>query len=820
VVRTPIRAIFFLGGLVFLSRNAGEMTHQLERTFGLLCFVLFCLSHIERRSQKRNAGALLLGLLLFGAGLAVLGIGAPVPAAALALATVGLWFLVSGFGIATLDMAAYVLTALGFFVLLLLGETLSEAWYVGRWFAHLACAMSNLLAGTTIDFRPIYAGLPITGLLLLFWGAKWICGTKRRWSDLAVPVGLTLVAQILYLVFAAWILDSLLPGVRAVAGRPLEQLHWHQAFLTRSLPWNLPFVLFLMNIPIIFWGAGHRDEASESQTPPNKEWFRAPIAIPLFIVSLGLLCYLPIRGFQTRPGPIVFYEKGFLNWEVPKWGDYGPLSVGMFGNLPRFVGSLGLTSHRTAEITSASLLGASALVIINLNHPLPTTSTAAIWKFVERGGTLLVLGDHTAYDPSDRVFVNELLAPASIAFHLDSAICPVGGWLHCYDFQWHPLTVGLGDERNEAGIVTGASLDVRWPAYPIVLGRYGFEDAGNRYRPDMAYLGNMSFDPDEPLGDTVLAAAQRYGRGKVLVFGDTSSFANGIVVGTHDFVGRVFRWMAAPGGHGSGSVRAAAAFILLAGAAFLLLWKNPPGQWSLLFLSLFAVVIPAAAQRYWVGLCRQPLRGQIAYLDQSHLPIASEEGWRDDGLMGLQMNLMRSGFLAFNLYDFDAEIIASARLLVIVAPARRFTTAEINTARHYVEAGGTAIVSVGCEESSASQPLLDAFDIEIENRPLGYFRVKSPVLGLEAMFYEGWSVLDRSGEAEVISGHGEWPLIVVKPCGKGRLVVIGDSHFLLNKNLEAEKSYNETNIIFLKALLEYLAGQAGNLSDGLAKSGK
>jgi hypothetical protein len=479
----------------------------------------------------------------------------------------------------------------------------------------------------------------------------------------------------------------------------------------------------------------------------------------------------------------------------------------MFGNLPRFAKSLGLTSRTTPDITTASLAGASALVIINLDHPLPTTSTSAIWSFVDRGGTLLVLGDHTWRDASGRVFLNELLAPTAIAFHFDSAICPVGGWLHCYDYRRHPLTVGLGDERNEAGIVTGASLAIRRPAYPIILGRYGFEDAGNRFKTDMAYLGNMAFDADEPLGDTVLAAAQPYGRGKVLVFGDTSSFVNGIVVGTHDFVGRVFRWIATPGAHPARPLTATVAVVLLVFATILLLKENPPGQWSFLVLSLIAVAVPAIAQRYWVSVSRQPLSGDIAYLDQSHLPMASEEGWRDDGLMGFQMNLMRSGLLAFNLHEFDAETIRRARLLTLVAPAKRFTPAEISIVRQYLEDGGTAIVSVGWEESNASRPLLDAFGVEIENRPLGYFRVQSPVLGLEAMFYEGWSVRNRSGKAEIISAHGEFPLIIIKPCGKGRLVVIGDSGFLQNKNLEAEKSYNETNIAFLRALLEHMGKQ-------------
>jgi len=823
VARAPVRAVLLLCSLVFLARAAGEMTHSLERALALFVFVVFCFCHATRPVLRRQWGTLLLGAVLLAASAFPLQPDPPIAVAALAVALVGLWFVVRGAGIEPSDLPAHVLTVVGFSLLLLLSRTLPEAWYLGRWLSRVASAVGSLVTGTPIDFRPTYCGLSITGLLVLFWAARWLYGRRRQWRDLVVPITLTLVAQVFYLVFAVLILHLLLPLTHSTAAQSAAQAPWYDDFelvsrfrrmvvrlglvplVTRSLPWNLPFLLFLLNVPIVFWGVGRAPETSEWMMPFARQWRKAAAAVLSFAASVLLLCCLPLKGLPPQSKPVVFYEKGFLNWEVPRWGEYGPLSVGMFGNLPRYAESLGLANRRVPAITSASLADASALVIINLNHPLPTTSTAAIWDFVAQGGTLLVLGDHTPYDESGRVFVNELLAPTSIAFNLDSAICPVGGWLHCYGFQWHPLTVGLGDERNEAGIVTGASLAIRWPAYPIVLGRHGFEDEGNLFKPDHAYLGNMTFDTSEPLGDTVLVAAQRFGRGKVLVFGDTSSFVNGIVVGTHEFVGRVLRWIAIPERSVTRPIGSAAAVVLLAVALSLLFVRNLPGRWTLLALSLIAAVVPTAVRQYWVAVSHQPLRGGIAYLDQYHLPMASEEGWRDDGLMGLQMNLMRGGLLAFNLHRFDERTLGEARLLAIVAPGRRFSQSDIRTIRHYLEGGGTVVLSVGSEESYASRRLLRAFDIEIENMPLGYFRVPSPALaGLEAMFFEGWPVRDHSGEAEIISAHGQEPLIVVKPCGEGQLVVIGDSGFLLNKNLEGEKSYNETNINFLKTLLEYL----------------
>ena len=40
----------------------------------------------------------------------------------------------------------------------------------------------------------------------------------------------------------------------------------------------------------------------------------------------------------------------------------------------------------------------------------------------------------------------------------------------------------------------------------------------------------------ERLGDVLLAAEQRWGRGRIVVFGDTSGFTNGILYGSHPYV--------------------------------------------------------------------------------------------------------------------------------------------------------------------------------------------------------------------------------------------------------------------------------------------
>jgi hypothetical protein len=61
-------------------------------------------------------------------------------------------------------------------------------------------------------------------------------------------------------------------------------------------------------------------------------------------------------------------------------------------------------------------------------------------------------------------------------------------------------------------------------------------------------------------------------------------------------------------------------------------------------------------------------------------------------------------------------------------------------------------------------------------------------------------------DAAVLCAYDEWPLMVEVPVGAGRAIVIGDSEFLHNKNLESLERYALPNIEFLRALLDRTIG--------------
>jgi hypothetical protein len=97
-----------------------------------------------------------------------------------------------------------------------------------------------------------------------------------------------------------------------------------------------------------------------------------------------------------------------------------------------------------------------------------------------------------------------------------------------------------------------------------------------------------------------------------------------------------------------------------------------------------------------------------------------------------------------------------------------------------------------------SEPLLDAFgfrvglaeDAAIEPTPMGHF--KAPYLESEGKrvyvrFHAAWPVACSDPNARPIAyGRDNRPVILMRRIGQGKVVLIGDAGFAMNKNLENE----------------------------------
>ena len=461
------------------------------------------------------------------------------------------------------------------------------------------------------------------------------------------------------------------------------------------------------------------------------------------------------RAIQTPSPDVILYAIGFLNWETPSPERLGLVNSGMFGLLRRSLDRLAQARLgrlvMADSITSKMLETASLAIFINPTRCLSGSEVEALRSFVTAGGGMLVLGDHTDIAGS-RGALNSVLAFTNIRFNFDSAVALRKFWRGCLEIRTHPVTRGIDDEVS-LQIATGASLAIASPAEPIVLGKYGFADRGDSSNGGFkAFLGNLTHEPCERLGDVVLVAAQRLGRGRVLVFGDTSPFQNGSLPITWRLVENSIGWL------------------------------------------MGIDVNRESGDQLQLGYGTS-----IAIIDFTLRSAASLEPFNSNSLSGLANCLARLD-IEPRIARSTREWLPAARYMFVVSP-RRSLEPHIGYLMNYMRLGGNLILAQGCEAPLAAQSLLDSVGLAIESTELGRGQPGSP------HHRRAFPIrVTCQGDTLTLASVFGYPTIVVKQVGQGWLTLIGDPGFLLDENLESERTAIPQNVDFIRRLVNARGG--------------
>jgi hypothetical protein len=543
---------------------------------------------------------------------------------------------------------------------------------------------------------------------------------------------------------------------------------------------------------------GDIDTARQSSPISYKSGFQFRTTISTAVIAVLCAFFITLRVYPGDvEGRVVIYDRGYLNFKVPVYGRYGHKSGGMFGNLPRVLEASGYLVERADSLTPQVLERADAVVTINVLEFFSQAEKEATEEFVRSGGSLLALGDHTGVKGIREPF-NDLLQPYGIEFNFDSATFLTKGWGGEAVTMPHPVTHGLYDPA-EMDIWVGASLTIDNNARPLVVARYGYSDVGDMSAFDHAYLGNRIYDSGEQLGDLVLVASAEYGRGKVMVFGDTSPFQNSAMVSSYRFVNRVFSWLTSGGNHGSFR-----SFILPLIVVALAVFAVAYGD-----IVLVGIVSTALLVGTLIGYAPRKISGEVsldmptAYIDASHAGLFDKLTWYDDCLGGMQYNLMRAGYFPLLVRHFSEQQLRESSLAVIVAPVKEFSGSEIESFDSFMRRGGWVLYSCGFEESRGSEEFLDRYGIGLLNLPLTTY--VDSVMGESINIKEGWCI-ETGKEVEVIAERFDYPYIVKRQVGGGGLILIADTYFFMCKNLEGIENYYPGNINFLRKLIGSITG--------------
>lgn len=701
-------------------------------------------------------------------------------------------------------------------------------------------ALGRLAGG--ISGRPLAVGATFGGvdflILMAAVYAGWLVSTARPRLGRAVWAATGILAgHLAYLVLLSYSPEvvALLPDSPAP---PKADLYvppdWSWADAVRTLvPWNLPLLAVATQLAVaamMFRWARWLPPAGEAAEPARPTTGRRAVLAwgPLVLaVLIPWMTTLSLGRSDLAGTKIVACEEGYLNWDKPQHDRYGQDAAGQYGMLPALVASLGGRFVRSADLSAEDLADADVLLLIHPDRPWSRARFDRVWDFVRRGGSLLVVAETRIREDGRTSRFNEVLEPTGIRVRFDTAVSETGQWQHAYQALAHPATTGIGDRRNRFGSVIGSSIRAGWPAWPILVGRWGWGDPGS----DAVLTGRWRYDPGEQLGDLVLAAEQRFGRGRVVVLGDTQGLTNEGIVNSYVFAGRLLGYLARRRGSPQAGWRQVLGLLGIALLVGLGIADPRPLRLAavaiVLPLSLAAATAISHSELRVLPDSREDSPWKIAYIDASHLEAYSGKPWADDGIDGLALTLMRNGYLPLRLPEITRKRLAGARLLISIGPAREFSQTERRTVRDWVEAGGTFLCMAGADRSATVAPLLADFDFGVprsppppgeharEPKPLGFFSWPYRDGGdppAKVLFYAGWPIRYPPSDAEVIArGPDQLPVMAVGRAGRGRIVLVGDTGFAMNKNLESvwgQPFYGGyDNAQFWRWLFTHLAGE-------------
>lgn len=704
--------------------------------------------------------------------------------------------------------------------------------------------LASCLTGRPLSIGATFGGIDFLVLIFaLYVGWLYNIAPPRRRAGIYAGVAIAL-AHLVYIVTLAYSekIAALLPEPFYLQETDISRVGvwaWQNAART-VLPWNLPVLAIILQGIVtgcmfrwVDWLPVFKpDEQNNKSKSGRDEVIELGDLLKDAVFSLGpvILAVLIAALTSLSPGKsdlkgktLVAFDKGNFSWLRPRYDN--PIEGG-YGMLPVFVENLGGRFIKSPQLTTEDLAKADLLILLHPNSPFTADQLKRIENYVRQGGALLLGAENYSREGQSESRFNDVLKSTSMEVNSDTTIPLSPNWEQSYQTLSHPATLGFDDLRNRFGFGRGASIRLNWPARPIVVGRWGWSAPGS----DAVKQKSIQYQEGQPLGDLVLAAEEPFGRGRIVVLGDMSCLNNERLSCSHEFAGRLLGYLANRSSSPQALWRqmsAIAAMILLLG----LLMKNAEAT----RVGATSVFLAAGLLFYtWnsakIGAVLPDGRGQttnnLAYIDASHLEAFSGDLWNDYGIAGFTRVLMRSGFLPLRLPELTAERLERAGLLVSMAPARQFSAEELAAVRRFVEEGGMLICLVGAEEARTSTVLLDEFQFKINPSPVGpqeSIREPDPIgampisfiqpgkskIGIQ--FFAAWPIEQIPEDYKTyITGTVDgknWPVISRTKIGQGTVLVIADTYFAINQNLESAANEFPSHMNFWRMLLSDNTGK-------------
>jgi hypothetical protein len=694
------------------------------------------------------------------------------------------------------------------------------------------------LTGRPLNIGVTFGGIDFLVLMIALY-IGWLQSTAGPKRNKAIYAGAAIIlAQLAYLVVLAYSenIIALLPEPVYAQETDVSRVGlwaWQNA-VRGFLPWNLPVMALILQAMVAWcmfrwvgWlplALSEKSQTALKSRQPEVVDLRSfssdvllNLGLPVLAVLIAALTSLSFCKSDLKGKTIVAYEKGNFSWLRP---EYDNSLIGGYGMLPVFVESLGGRFVKSANLAEQDLAKADVLILLHPDSPLTDEQSRRIENFVRQGGSLLLGAENYIRQGASESHFNDALKSTNLEVRYDTVMPLSDNWEQCYQALFQPATLGMDDLRNRYGFQRGASIRLGRLGRPVLIGRWGWSTPGS----DALTQKSTRYEAGQALGDIVLMAEEGFGKGRIAVLGDMSCISNERLSCSWEFVGRLLSYLANRSSNPQDLWRqtlAIAAIVLFIG--LLAKYVDAPrlaianGLMALALISC-TYISDYNSQVLPDGGAKAP--NNLAYIDDSHLEAFSSDLWNDYGIAGFTRVLMRNGFLALRLRELSSERLERAKLLVCMAPARQFSAEQRASVRRFVEQGGTLICLVGAEEARPIASLLEDFQFKVspspvkpgedihEPDPLGallisYGRANEPKI--EVQFYAAWPITSIPQTytiyvSDKLDGE-DLPVVARTEVGQGIVLVIADTFFASNQNLETLTNTFPSHMNFWRMLL-------------------
>lgn len=248
-------------------------------------------------------------------------------------------------------------------------------------------------------------------------------------------------------------------------------------------------------------------------------------------LALGLVAAGPdwvvSRHGEIRSGEVVWddFHSGFWEPSRPLLDTRGFGSDSLY-NASSLVEWLRLHRpvrlHTNGLVTAEKLRGASVFVLKTPTRRLEPSEISELVAFVERGGGLLLVGDHTNLLGMSS-YLNELAARFDIEFQLDGSNAYSNGYFSSFRAPWlgaHSVVEGLPELR----FLTSCTLRHGRSVRPLMIARDVMSDPVDYSKP--SFFGKLTVTPRNGFGLFPLAVAKQHGKGRVIAFAESTTLSN------------------------------------------------------------------------------------------------------------------------------------------------------------------------------------------------------------------------------------------------------------------------------------------------------